>query len=47
MKATAIGFVATPVTDVVRARKFYEGILGLKSLRRNDGRPMDRIRHRR
>jgi predicted enzyme related to lactoylglutathione lyase len=25
-----IGFVAYPVTDVARARKFYEGVLGLK-----------------
>jgi predicted enzyme related to lactoylglutathione lyase len=24
-----IGFVAYPVTDVARARKFYEGVLGL------------------
>lgn len=25
-----IAFVAYPVTDVIRARKFYEGVLGLK-----------------
>ena len=25
-----IGFIAYPVTDIGRARKFYEGILGLK-----------------
>ena len=25
-----IGFVAYPVTDIPRARKFYEGVLGLK-----------------
>jgi catechol 2,3-dioxygenase-like lactoylglutathione lyase family enzyme len=25
-----IAFVAYPVTDIARARKFYEGILGLK-----------------
>ena len=25
-----IAFVAYPVTDVARARKFYEGVLGLK-----------------
>jgi predicted enzyme related to lactoylglutathione lyase len=29
MKINAIGFVAIPVTDVRRARKFYEGVLGL------------------
>jgi predicted enzyme related to lactoylglutathione lyase len=30
MKIKEIGFVAIPVTDVGRARKFYEGVLGLK-----------------
>src|SRR5438067_9293259 len=30
MKIKAIGFVAIPVTDVPRARKFYEEVLGLK-----------------
>jgi predicted enzyme related to lactoylglutathione lyase len=30
MKFTEIAFVAYPVTDMARARKFYEGILGLK-----------------
>jgi predicted enzyme related to lactoylglutathione lyase len=30
MKIKEIGFVAIPVSDVARARKFYEGILGLK-----------------
>jgi len=30
MKINAIGFVAIPVTDIPRARKFYEEILGLK-----------------
>jgi len=29
MKINAIGFVAIPVTDIPRARKFYEEILGL------------------
>jgi len=29
MKISAIGFVAIPVTDIPRARKFYEGVLGL------------------
>ena len=29
MKVTSIGFVATPVTDMNRARSFYEGVLGL------------------
>ncbi|MDP9254834.1 MAG: VOC family protein [Verrucomicrobiota bacterium] len=37
MKATAIGFVAIPVTDMERAREFYEGVLGLKE----SGRFMD------
>src|SRR2546423_1285174 len=30
MKIKEIGFVAIPVTDMERARKFYEGVLGLK-----------------
>jgi predicted enzyme related to lactoylglutathione lyase len=30
MKIKEIGFVATPVTDIPRARKFYEEVLGLK-----------------
>jgi len=30
MKIKEIGFVAIPVTDVGRARKFYEGVLELK-----------------
>jgi predicted enzyme related to lactoylglutathione lyase len=30
MKIKAIGFVAIPVTDVPRARSFYEQVLGLK-----------------
>lgn len=30
MKIKEIGFVAIPVTDIARARKFYEGVLGLK-----------------
>ena len=30
MKIKGIGFVAVPVTDVKRARSFYEGVLGLK-----------------
>ena len=30
MKIKEIGFVAIPVTDIDRARKFYEGVLGLK-----------------
>ena len=29
MKVKEIGFVAIPVNDVSRARKFYEGVLGL------------------
>ncbi|MEP6777589.1 MAG: VOC family protein [Chthoniobacterales bacterium] len=30
MKVRKIGFVATPVTDIKRARAFYEGVLGLE-----------------
>lgn len=37
MKVKEIGFVGIPVTDMERARKFYEGVLGLKE----SGRFMD------
>ena len=30
MKINSIGFVAIPVTDIPRARRFYEDVLGLK-----------------
>ena len=30
MKIKTIGFVGIPVTDLERAREFYEGVLGLK-----------------
>ena len=30
MKIKEIGFVAIPITDTPRARKFYEGVLGLQ-----------------
>ena len=30
MKIKEIGFVAIPVTDISRARKFYEDVLGLE-----------------
>jgi len=30
MRVKAIGFVGIPVTDLERARAFYEGVLGLK-----------------
>jgi predicted enzyme related to lactoylglutathione lyase len=30
MRIKKIGFVAIPVTDIPRARKFYEDVLGLK-----------------
>jgi len=30
MKIKEIGFVTIPVTDIPRARKFYEGVLGLQ-----------------
>src|SRR5262249_60840626 len=29
MKIKEIGFVAIPISDIPRARKFYEGVLGL------------------
>jgi len=31
MKIKAIGFVAIPVTDIERARSFYEQVLGLRT----------------
>lgn len=31
MKIKAIGFVAIPVTDITRARSFYEEVLGLRA----------------
>jgi predicted enzyme related to lactoylglutathione lyase len=31
MKINAVAFVGYPVTDVTRARNFYEGVLGLKT----------------
>jgi predicted enzyme related to lactoylglutathione lyase len=31
MKINAIGFVGIPVTDLKRAREFYENVLGLKA----------------
>jgi predicted enzyme related to lactoylglutathione lyase len=31
LKVTEIAFSCYPVTDMARARKFYEGVLGLKS----------------
>ena len=34
MRIKEIGFVAVPVTDIKRAREFYEGVLGLKESRR-------------
>ena len=46
MKIKEIGFVAIPVTDMPRARKFYEGVLGLQVRTGNDGRKMDRIHGR-
>lgn len=33
MKIKEIGFVAIPVTEMERARKFYESVLGLKKSR--------------
>lgn len=34
INATAIAFTGYPVTDIERARGFYEGILGLKQARK-------------
>ena len=31
MKIKGIGFVAIPVTDMKRARSFYEDVLGLRT----------------
>ena len=36
MKITEIAFSSYPVTDVERARKFYEGVLGLKATQDQD-----------
>ena len=46
MKVKEIGFVAIPVTDMERARKFYEGVLGLKESGRFMEGQVDRIRRR-
>ena len=43
MKIKAIGFVAIPVTDIQRARSFYEGVLGLNASEEMAG-GMDRYR---
>ena len=37
MKVIEIAFVAYPITDVARARKFYEGTLGLKQTDFSEG----------
>ena len=50
IKVTEIAFTCYPVTDMPRARAFYEGVLGLKPTMDHDmgdRRPLDRIRHRR
>jgi predicted enzyme related to lactoylglutathione lyase len=39
MKITEIAFSGYPVTDLARARKFYEGILGLKPTILKEGMP--------
>ena len=36
MKVTEIAFSSYPVTDITRARAFYEGVLGLKVTMEND-----------
>jgi len=42
MKVKGLAFVGIPVTDMKRARAFYEGVLGLK-FQRNDGWKVGRI----
>ena len=38
MKISEVAFIGYPITDVERARKFYEGLLGLKESRNfNEG----------
>jgi predicted enzyme related to lactoylglutathione lyase len=37
MKVKDIGFIGIPVTDIERARKFYEGVLGLTTPERMMG----------
>ena len=39
LKVTEIAFCCYAVTDFARARKFYEGALGLKPAKVNDSRP--------
>ena len=43
MKVTDIAFTGIPVTDMKRARAFYEGVLGLKPSPRFRRRRLDRI----
>ena len=37
MRVTEIAYTGTPVTDMKRARAFYEGVLGLKPTMEADG----------
>ena len=37
MKVIEIAFTGTPVTDIKRARAFYEGVLGLKPTKESAG----------
>lgn len=37
MKITELAYTGTPVTDMARARAFYEGVLGLKPTMESDG----------
>jgi predicted enzyme related to lactoylglutathione lyase len=39
IKVTEVAFVGYPVTDVARARAFYEGTLGLKTAFESEFRP--------
>jgi predicted enzyme related to lactoylglutathione lyase len=37
MKVVEIAYTGTPVTDITRARAFYEGVLGLTPTMESDG----------
>lgn len=37
MRITELAYTGTPVTDIKRARAFYEGVLGLKPTMESDG----------
>jgi catechol 2,3-dioxygenase-like lactoylglutathione lyase family enzyme len=45
MKVAEIAFVAYPITDLERARGFYEGVLGLRPSREFSGESYDWIEY--